>query len=249
MSQPTTFTPPQSTHWPSSNFVLAAGTATFQPSTRKVLIIQDTSRTRPGTPRESCLWFLPRGRKDIGESIEDCAVRETLEEAGYTATFLSTPHATLQPTGSNSSIGPHTEAIHLQVMPHTLRRPVRLPEKLGDLCLYVAFWFLCTIPADAVRVPDYGAHFVGAHERGYDSELVEVGEAVKLLSGGRLEYREEGERGCVVERRTGRRVRWEDVEAEWAGGVEALVVARGWEALKKAVEDGWMDVAEDAGGS
>jgi ADP-ribose pyrophosphatase YjhB (NUDIX family) len=80
MSQPTTFTPPQSTHWPSSNFVLAAGTATFQPSTRKVLIIQDTSRTRPGTPRESCLWFLPRGRKDIGESIEDCAVRETLEE-------------------------------------------------------------------------------------------------------------------------------------------------------------------------
>ncbi|KAH8151037.1 uncharacterized protein LAJ45_04738 [Morchella importuna] len=216
MSEPTTFTPPPSTHWPSSNFVLAAGTATFQPSTRKVLIIQDTSRTRPGTPRESCLWFLPRGRKDVGESIEACAVRETLEEAGYAATLLP---------------------FHLQALPHILRRPRRLPEKLDDLRLYVAFWFLCTIPADAMRAADYGAHFVGAHERGYDSELVEVGEAVRLLSGGRLEYREEeGGEGGVVERATGRGVGWQDVEAGWAGGVEALVVARGWGVVKRTME-------------
>ncbi|KAI5839580.1 hypothetical protein DFP73DRAFT_518621 [Morchella snyderi] len=240
MSQPTTFTPPPSTHWPSSNFVLAAGTATFQPSTGKVLLIQDTSRTRPGIPRESCTWFLPRGRKDIGESIEACAVRETLEEAGYTATLLRAPHATLQPSGSGGgrSHGPHTEAFHLQFLHDILRSPLRLPETLGDLRLYAAFWFLCTIPADAMRVSDYGAHFVGAHERGYDSELVEVSEAVQLLSGGRLEYREGegGGEGYMVERATGRRVGWQDVEPGWAGGVEALVVARGWGVVKRAVE-------------
>lgn len=114
----------------------------------------------------------------------------------------------------------------------------------------MAFWFLCTIPADAVRAPDYGAHFVGAHERGYDSELVEVGEAVRLLSGGRLEYREEeGGEGGVVERATGRRVGWQDMEAGWMGGVEALVVARGWGVVKRAVEGEWVDVEKGAGGS
>lgn len=67
-------------HWPSTNFILAAGTATFQPSTAKVVLIEDVSRRILGAPRERWVWFLPRGRKDQGETLEQCAVRETLEE-------------------------------------------------------------------------------------------------------------------------------------------------------------------------
>lgn len=74
------FVPPASSHWPYSNFVLAAGTATFQLSTAKVVLIEDRARRPADKPREKWCWFLPRGRKDRGETLEQCAVRETLEE-------------------------------------------------------------------------------------------------------------------------------------------------------------------------
>ena len=31
-------------------------------------------------------WFLPKGRKDLGESLEDAAVREGYEEVGLLVT-------------------------------------------------------------------------------------------------------------------------------------------------------------------
>ena len=42
-----------------------------QPSSGKVVLVNDTAL---GT------WFLPRGRKDIGETLEQCALREAYEE-------------------------------------------------------------------------------------------------------------------------------------------------------------------------
>lgn len=74
------FIPPASSHWPYSNFVLAAGTATFQLSTARVVLIEDRARRPADKSREKWCWFLPRGRKDRGETLEQCAVRETLEE-------------------------------------------------------------------------------------------------------------------------------------------------------------------------
>lgn len=46
----------------------------IQPSSGKVLVVNNTER---GT------WFLPRGRKDIGETLEQCALREAYEEVRY----------------------------------------------------------------------------------------------------------------------------------------------------------------------
>jgi 8-oxo-dGTP pyrophosphatase MutT (NUDIX family) len=43
----------------------------IQPSSGKVLVVNDTAKRS---------WFLPRGRKDIGESLEQCALREAYEE-------------------------------------------------------------------------------------------------------------------------------------------------------------------------
>jgi 8-oxo-dGTP pyrophosphatase MutT (NUDIX family) len=53
----------------SENFMLGAGAVIIQPSSGKVVIVQD------GTS-----WFLPKGRKDLGESIEQAALREAYEE-------------------------------------------------------------------------------------------------------------------------------------------------------------------------
>lgn len=143
---------------------------------------------------------------------------------------------TLQP--KNAEAGrTHNEAFHIQLMPHLHQRRQTLAN-ISDVELYLAFWYLCTIPFDAVRDKDYGAHFVGAHEKGYNSELVDVAEAVRLLSGGDFEYRHpgtnpgDGIRGCLVSKNVGYTINWGDLRGDDSGGVEALIVVLGWECIR-----------------
>lgn len=57
--------------WCSQNFMLGAGMVIIQPSTEKFVIVYDS---------EVGQWFLPKGRKDLGESLEKTALREAYEE-------------------------------------------------------------------------------------------------------------------------------------------------------------------------
>lgn len=59
---------------------MAAGVLVFLPGTDRVLTFYAVSR--PG-------GALPCGKVDIGESPADAAVRECLEETGYSVTLLS----------------------------------------------------------------------------------------------------------------------------------------------------------------
>lgn len=43
----------------------------MKPDTDKVLVLYDTKQK---------YWFLPKGRKDVGESLEETALREAYEE-------------------------------------------------------------------------------------------------------------------------------------------------------------------------
>jgi 8-oxo-dGTP pyrophosphatase MutT (NUDIX family) len=43
----------------------------MKPDSEKVLLLYDTERK---------YWFLPKGRKDVGESLEQAALREAYEE-------------------------------------------------------------------------------------------------------------------------------------------------------------------------
>lgn len=161
-----------------------------------------------------------------------------INQAGYAATLMRSPMPTLQPKGAGNEIS-HIEAFHIQLLPY-LRRRCQAPIDISSVEMYLAFWYLCTIPYDAVLDRDYGAHFVGAHEKAYRSELVDIGEAVKLLSHGNFEYQytgtesDDGMQGILVDKRTKHIVHWEDVRGDDPGGVEALIVALGWE---------WVSVA------
>ena len=53
-----------------TDFLLGAGVVIIQPSTAKVVLVTD-KRER---------WFLPKGKKDKGESLEQTALREAYEE-------------------------------------------------------------------------------------------------------------------------------------------------------------------------
>jgi ADP-ribose pyrophosphatase YjhB (NUDIX family) len=64
---------PNSCFW-THDFLLAASMVIIQPSSGKVVLVNDT---------ELGTWFLPRGRKDIGETLEQCALREAYEEVRF----------------------------------------------------------------------------------------------------------------------------------------------------------------------
>ena len=53
-----------------TDFTLGAGIVIIQPSTAKVVLVTDKHER----------WFLPKGRKDKGETLEQTALREGYEE-------------------------------------------------------------------------------------------------------------------------------------------------------------------------
>jgi 8-oxo-dGTP pyrophosphatase MutT (NUDIX family) len=60
--------------------MLGAGMVIVQDKTNKIVVIQDTKTKE---------WFLPRGRKDRGESLEQTAMREAYEEVNVFPTSRS----------------------------------------------------------------------------------------------------------------------------------------------------------------
>jgi hypothetical protein len=94
---------------------------------------------------------------------------------------------------------------------------------------------------DTTRDAEYGKAYVGRAEEGYDSALVEVEEAVELLSAGRMEVREQE----LIWKEDGSDVLWEDIDASDVALMEAVMIWKGWgevaampqgEAIGKATE-------------
>ncbi len=69
-SSPTTI--PTDSAWHANDFMLGSGMVILQPSTEGVVLVYE---------KVEKYWFLPKGRKDIGESLEEASLREAYEEA------------------------------------------------------------------------------------------------------------------------------------------------------------------------
>ncbi|PNP61265.1 hypothetical protein FNYG_13951 [Fusarium nygamai] len=63
----------------SENFVESAGTILFHRTTRSICIMRDINRNE---------YILPKGRRNVGESRHDTAIRETTEETGIPCRLL-----------------------------------------------------------------------------------------------------------------------------------------------------------------
>ncbi|CAN8100405.1 unnamed protein product [Discula destructiva] len=80
---------------PNHKFVLTAATVTFR-GANHVLIVHNTN------PKYNETFFtLPGGRKNIGETLETAAIRETLEETGY---HVHVPHANIPTRATRSRV-------------------------------------------------------------------------------------------------------------------------------------------------
>ncbi|KAJ3559700.1 hypothetical protein NM688_g187 [Phlebia brevispora] len=157
-----------------NDFMLGAGMVIIQPSSGKVVLVYDTAAK---------YWFLPRGRKDVGESLEQAALREAYEESGYHVEFLPLLLPTNAP-GPPSAPREHqrayslpcTEPIYISNTYWSRRRPAQVYETDGGL--YLTFWYVGQISDDAVYEEDTGM----PDEKSYKSYLLDIHTAVNRLS-------------------------------------------------------------------
>ncbi|KAI0262771.1 hypothetical protein BC834DRAFT_890168 [Gloeopeniophorella convolvens] len=143
---------PPSCFW-TGDLLLAASAVIIQPATAKIVVVHDT---------QSDTWFLPRGRKDIGESLEQCALREAYEESGYRAEFLPLFLPTRAPA---PPANPRARTAPIAGEPAFVTTTQFGPYGADPGGQYLTFYYAAQIPADAVRARGTGMpdeqHYVG----------------------------------------------------------------------------------------
>ncbi|KAH7188286.1 NUDIX hydrolase domain-like protein [Fusarium flagelliforme] len=105
----------------SDQFVISCGTVTIDVQKLKVLLIR---------MRKNGEYMLPKGRKDVGESLEATALRETYEETGVKAQLL--------PVAINSlATSPQG-----QDRPKAITEPIAVSQRMTKGGLKIIFWYI-----------------------------------------------------------------------------------------------------------
>ena len=99
--------------------------------------------------RRSRLRKLPKGRKDIGESIAEAALRETFEETGYKCSnFLPLPAPTLAPAPAETRSILNTEAVAIRLWPDSHSRKAEKVKVQKFI-----HWYVAEVDVDEKGVP------------------------------------------------------------------------------------------------
>ncbi|PBK69360.1 hypothetical protein ARMSODRAFT_1018785 [Armillaria solidipes] len=153
--------------WASSDFMVGSGMVIIQPSSHKIVVCYDSLRKT---------YFLPKGRKDIGESLEEAAVREAYEESGYKAQHFplyKVTRAPAPPENPGARRSPNTEPAYISVRSWSTKKN----DNGGE---YLTFWYVGQIGPDAKWTSGTGM----PDEQHYSSKLYEYEDALRLLWGG-----------------------------------------------------------------
>ncbi|OAA49133.1 AvaB protein [Beauveria brongniartii RCEF 3172] len=136
----------------SDGFVISCGTVTVDIAESRVLLIRS---------RGTGEYYLPKGRKDVHESLEDAALRETWEETGVRAQLLpvcittrATPSAAAGAAGADPA--------------SCVTEPMAVAQRVTDGVLKIIFWFVAA--ADSAAAPEEGMQ-----QEGEDFEALWVG--------------------------------------------------------------------------
>ncbi|EPS39590.1 hypothetical protein H072_6645 [Dactylellina haptotyla CBS 200.50] len=173
-------------------FITGAGAVMFHRKSKRVLLVIDEREDeRP------LGWFLPKGRKDVGESLEAAALREAEEEGGYPCRLLPVPVPTRHPKKVVDNNILSSEPIYM----HNWSIPPKKHWPEGGM--YTCFWYVCEITDEDLEkvetekkekkdmmnkaqeslktAGESGKVFMDYHELRYRSELFEYEEAQRLI--------------------------------------------------------------------
>ncbi|KAJ4151193.1 hypothetical protein LMH87_011907 [Akanthomyces muscarius] len=142
----------------SDGFVISCGTVTVDLATSNILLI----RSR-GTG-ECC---LPKGRKDIGESLQDAALRETWEETGVRAHLLPVP-ITTRATVPAAAAAAAAAAGVAPAATAFVTEPLAVAQRVTNGVLKVIVWFVASADSTATRDN-------GTQQEGEDFDALWVG--------------------------------------------------------------------------
>lgn len=167
----------------SDNFLLAAGGVLFKlappPS-------DSSSSSSPLTTpilqicvlhhKKTIDFVLPKGRKDVNETLEHAALRETFEETGYPCEFLPCTMFTRAPNPDlDTGLGPHVETECTEPFTITFRT-----ERDGSA--KVIFWYLMRVVSNSTPM----VQGTQMPNEDFEPVFVEAREAVRKLT--RPEY-------------------------------------------------------------
>lgn len=151
--------PSPSIHF-STDFCISCGTITLDPSAHKLLLVF----SRP--TRE---FLLPKGRKNIAETLEAAAVRETFEETGVRCTLLPHGFPNLVPRDPAQEQDGTT--------PPRSTEPIAVQQRMSMGAWKLIFWFVGQ--ADSKVPPVQGTQEV--YEE-FDPVWVDVDKAAGMMA-------------------------------------------------------------------
>ncbi|KAM0335561.1 hypothetical protein ACHAQA_000609 [Verticillium albo-atrum] len=108
----------------SDEFVISCGATTLDIEKSKILLIRC---------RKTGEHMLPKGRKDIGEGLEQTALRETFEETGFRAKLFAVEMNTL------ATLPALPVAEHQQ---RTVTEPIAVSQRVVNGILKIIFWYI-----------------------------------------------------------------------------------------------------------
>ncbi|KAH7361889.1 NUDIX hydrolase domain-like protein [Plectosphaerella cucumerina] len=121
-------------------FVISCGTVTLDVRNAKVLLVRQ---------RTSGEVFLPKGRKDIGERLEDTATRETFEETGVSVDLLPCNIPT-RATAPSTMPAARLESV---------TEPIAVTQRISSRVLKIILWYIAA--GDSTAVPQQGTQQEG----------------------------------------------------------------------------------------
>ena len=110
----------------SEAFALSSGTVPIDISKRLVLLLYYRPKGE---------YLLPKGRKNIGETLEDAAIRETTEESGFECTLFrhQAPKNAQEPKESH-----HTE-------------PIAVQQRMNQGVRKIIFWYISEVDSCSLQ--------------------------------------------------------------------------------------------------
>ncbi|SMR46995.1 unnamed protein product [Zymoseptoria tritici ST99CH_1A5] len=152
-------------NYPSTHFVESAGTVLFDLSTRQICLLHHISSNE---------YLLPKGRRNLGESRPDAAIRETREETGWTCRLSRVKmwtRCTLAVSEEESRVENVPRRVDGVVEPFMLTQRM-LPAEKGK-GVKIIWWFVGVVEEAVER---------GKGEEQFEAELLSFEAAVDRLT-------------------------------------------------------------------